>query len=352
MKLDVVPESLMERLALRAGLVPRPILQTILAAGMARALHVGVKLGVFETLNDSPMTTEDVAARVGTHPYPTGKLLNVLTSMGYLGFLQGERYSLTKDARKWLAGRSPTSLRDFILEQEFIEWPALDRLEEFLRTGTALDLHSDLGEKEWALYQRGMRNIASLSADELGRRVPVPRGAQDMLDVGGSHGYHSVVLCRRHPGLRSTILDLPEAVKYAAPLLEMEGMGDRVVHRVGDASTDDFGVETFDLVYTSNLAHHLEDEENRDLARRVARALRPRGHYVIVDSIRPRSAKEGGQIGTLGDLFFALTSRAGTWSFEEMADWQRSAGLQPRKPIRLRTGPGVGIQSAVKEARS
>jgi SAM-dependent methyltransferase len=351
MKLDVIPETLLERLALRAGLVPRPFLQTVVATGMARALHVAVKLGVFETLNDSAMTTDEVAARVGSDPYATGKLLNALTGMGYLG-LEGERYSLTTDARKWLVGRSPTSLRDWILEQEFIEWRHIDRLEDFLRTGTALDLHSDLGEEEWALYQRGMRNIASLPAAELAKRVPVPRGARDMLDIGGSHGYHSVVLCRRHPGLRSTVLDLPEAVRYAAPLLEMEGMGDRVVHRVGNASTDDFGVETFDLVYTSSLVHHLEDEENRDLARQVARALRPGGHYVIVDTVRPRSAKEAGQIGTLGDLFFALTSRAGTWSFEEMADWQRSAGLEPRKPIRLRTGPGMGIQWAVKQARA
>jgi SAM-dependent methyltransferase len=302
MKLDVVPETLLERLALRAGLVPRPFLQTVLAGGMARALLVAVKLGVFETLKDSAMTSEEVAARIGTHPYPTGKLLNALTGMSYLS-LEGGRYSLTTDARKWLLDGSSTSLRDWILEQEFIEWRHIDRLEDFLRTGTALDLHADLGEEEWALYQRGMRNIASLSAGELARRVPVPRG-------------------------------------------------DRVVHRVGDASTDDFGVETFDLVYTSNLVHHLEDEENRDLARRVARALRPGGHYVIVDSVRPRSAKEAGQIGTLGDLFFALTSRAGTWSFEEMADWQRSAGLEPRKPIRLRTGPGVGVQWAVKQATS
>src|SRR4029453_17532073 len=118
------------------------------------------------------------------------------------------------------------------------------------------------------------KHRGALSAGGLARRVPVPRGARDMLDVGGSHGYHSVVLCRRHPGLRSTVLDLPEAVKNAAPLLEKEGMGDRVVHRVGAATTDDFGVETFDLVYTANLVHHLEDEENRDLARRSARALR------------------------------------------------------------------------------
>jgi hypothetical protein len=82
MKLDVVPETLLERLAVRAGLVPRPFLQTILAAEMARALHVAVKLGVFETLNDSAMTSGEVAGRVGTHPYPTGKLLNALTGYG------------------------------------------------------------------------------------------------------------------------------------------------------------------------------------------------------------------------------------------------------------------------------
>jgi hypothetical protein len=31
-----------------------------------------------------------------------------------------------------------------------------------------------------------------------------------------------------------------------------------------------------------------------------------------------------------------------------MADWQRQAGLEPRKPIRFRTVPGVGQQVAVK----
>jgi Dimerisation domain len=154
MKLDVIPETLPERLALRAGLVPRPFLQTLLASGMARALFVAVKLGVFEALNDSAMTSEEVAGRIGTHPYPTGKLLNALIGMGYLG-LQGGRYSLTTHARKWLVGGSPTSLRDWILEQEFIEWRAFDRLQDFLRTGTALDLHADLGEKEWALYRGG-----------------------------------------------------------------------------------------------------------------------------------------------------------------------------------------------------
>jgi hypothetical protein len=53
-------------------------------------------------------------------------------------------------------------------------------------------------------------------------------------------------------------------------------------------------------------------------------------------------------MGGLFDLYFALTSEAGTWTFAEMAAWQRDAGLVPGKPIRLRTAPGMGLQTAAK----
>jgi hypothetical protein len=50
------------------------------------------------------------------------------------------------------------------------------------------------------------------------------------------------------------------------------------------------------------------------------------------------------------DLYFALTSRSGLWSFGEMADWQRSAGLTPRKPMRLIMGQGPALQIGVRPA--
>jgi SAM-dependent methyltransferase len=169
-----------------------------------------------------------------------------------------------------------------------------------------------------------------------------------MLDIGGSHGYISVAMCRRYPGLRAVVLDLPGAVKSAAPILAKEGMGDRVIHRVGDALTDDLGTNAWDFIYVSQLLHHFDEATNKKLVQRIAAALRPGGVFAVLEMIRPSSPGATGQVGALLDLYFALTSESGTWSIEEISGWQREAGLLPEKPIRLRTVPGAAEVIAVK----
>jgi 2-polyprenyl-3-methyl-5-hydroxy-6-metoxy-1,4-benzoquinol methylase len=346
MKLAGRPQNPVQWLAKKLGLMPQPLLDTHIAMLLARAVMEGTRLGVFEALAAGPLPADEVASRCGSEPRATRKLLDALAGCEYLRFDAG-RYGLTRMARKWLLADSPQSLRDKMLFQ-FLEWDSLGHLEGFLRTGESRHLHAMLTQDEWGSYQRGMRATAAPWAAEVARRTPVPKGARDLLDVGGSHGLLATVLCRRHPGLQAVILDLPEAVEHAAPILAREGMGDRVVHRPGNALTEDLGSEAWDVIFTASLVHHFDDTTNRALAKRIARALRPGGVYVIQELYRPSSPAEAGQIGALLDLYFAFISEAGTWSFEEMADWQREAGLKPLKPIKLRTAPGNGQQAAVK----
>ncbi len=87
---------------------------------------------------------------------------------------------------------------------------------------------------------------------------------------------------------------------------------------------------------------------NRDLVKRCAHALRPNGSLVIEELDRFQSSREVGELGALSNLYFAATSEAGTWSMQEIAEWQREAGLLPRKPIRLLTAPGARLQAALK----
>ena len=347
MKLGPIPENLIERMLLKLGLLPTPLLDTQIAFSLAMTVMLGSKFEIFETLIAGPLTSEEIAQRCKIHPAATKKFLNALAGAGYLQF-KDQTYALSKVARKWMLKDSPESLHDKMLFQ-FLEWDIVKQYEGFIDTGQPLSLHENTDKEMWDLYQRGMRSLASTSAPEVAKRTPIPKGARDMLDIGGSHGYYSVALCRRYPELRSVILDLPEAIAQAKPILAKENMGERVIHRAGNALTDDLGTEAWDLIFIAQLVHHFDEESNRALARRVAQALRPGGVFVIQEVIRPRSPNEAGQMGALLDLYFSATSRSGTWSVKEISSWQQEAGLKPQKPIWLRSLPGTAQQAAVKK---
>jgi hypothetical protein len=55
-----------------------------------------------------------------------------------------------------------------------------------------------------------------------------------------------------------------------------------------------------------------------------------------------------GQIGTLTDLYFALTSEAGALAFEDLAAGQHNAGLDPQKSVRLLTAPGGDLPVGIR----
>jgi hypothetical protein len=346
MKIALMPESVMELAGMAAGMLPTPMGYTWCAQKLARWIMAAVKTGIFDALETGALDAPAVASRCGLHANPTGKLLGVLVTAGYVVF-EGGKYSLTPVSRKWLLKSGATSLHDNMLFQ-YLEWRLLDATEDFLRTGKPIDFHGGLTHDDWQIYQRGMRALAGTNAAEVVKLTPVPSGARKMLDIGGSHGYYSVALCRKHPGLSSTILDLPQAIEHATPILAREEMGDRVVYRSGDALAEDLGDNQYDLIFISSLVHHFDDGANVELTRKCARALRSGGVHAIMDYIRLESPNEGGQVAWLMNFYFALTSQSGSWSFDDMKRWQKTAGLVPRRPARFHTIPGSGLQTAMK----
>ncbi len=326
--------------------MPVPLLETHISTTLARAIMAGVELGVFDALEPGPLTAADIAQRCRTDGRATVLLLDALVASGYLGLAQ-DRYSLRRQSRNWLLRRSTSSVRDKIFLQA-IEWHWLTHLEEFVRTGQPLDFHATMSDRERDLYHRSMRAIAGIAGREVALRTPVPRHARRMLDLGGSHGHFAASICRRHPGLDAQVLDLPEAVDKAAPLLAAEGMGERVVHTAGDVNDADLGRAQYDLIFMSNLAHHLTQEQNRSLVRRSARALRPDGILVIQESIRRPHPRQAGQLGTLLGLYFALQSKpeVTSWVTADLRAWQVEAGMTPYRTMPLLTAPGWVQQSA------
>jgi len=342
MRLGLIGEGFVERIITRTKIAPTPLMETQIAFSRARAIMAGVKLGIYDAISNGATTPFDVAAACGTDQEATAKLMNTLVGCRYLRHRDG-CYKLTPKARKWMLRESPHSLVDKLLFQ-YDEWEIVGKYEDYVRTGKALDVHSSLPDgAAWDRYQRGMRSLGSISGDEVARRLPVPAGATAMLDIGGSHGYYSVCVCRRHDGLRAIVLDLPEAVESSAPILAQEGMGERVRHRAGDALSDELGNEAWDVVFLSQLVHHFTDEQNRELMGRIAHSLKPGGVCVVLDTLRPSSREGAGGIGAVLDLYFATMSRSGTWPLGAIQAWQRNVGLAIENPVHLRTLPGAAL---------
>jgi SAM-dependent methyltransferase len=350
MRLGARPDTLIEWLALELNLAPKPLADTQLAFQFARIVMAATKAGLFEALRDGGRTAEDVAVARGTDGRATAKVLDALLAHGYLGFRNG-RYELNKLSRKWLLAESPNTLVHKLNFQQ-IEWRWTENFDQWLKDGAAQDLHRSLSPEEWRGYQWAMRDVSTIPAKEVAWRARLPKNATALLDIGGSHGLYSVELCRRYPALGATILELPEAIATAADILARENMGPRVRHAPGNALNHDFGQGGYDAVLVSFLVHHFTDEQNRELALKVARALKPSGVFMIIDAVRIESPEHARQpnrrAGAVLDVYFALTSNSGTWSISEMQSWQRAAGLRTRRPIWLRTMLGAVVLTATR----
>jgi SAM-dependent methyltransferase len=338
MKVAPKAENVMEHIALMANLAPRPLFDTQIAFTAARAIMVAAEVGLFEVLGKGNQTVETAAAFCKTDPRATKHLLHCLVGIGYANWRDG-KFGLPPSMRKWLLKSSANSVVAKLAFQA-IEWDIVGKIGEFVSKGTPLDFHEHMSPQEWTVYQDGMRDVAAGPAVELAKRLPVPRGATRLLDIGGSHGLYSAELCKRHPALVATVLELPGAVDRATEIARREGLGSRLQHRIGNALSDDLGSSTFDIVMINNLVHHFTPEQNADLARRVARALAPGGVYAIGDFLRASHPGAGGGVPAVMDLYFALTSASGTWTLDEIASWQREAGLTPMRAIRFQSLPG------------
>src|SRR5205809_1278010 len=132
-----------------------------------------------------------------------------------------------------------------------------------------------------------MESVASSIAATSPKQAPRLNNPLRMLDIGGSHGLYSMAFCNKYPSMKSTILDLPQAIEKAEPILRKNYKGENISYRKGNALTDDFGTDEFDLVLMSSLMHHFSTEQNNEVSRKVEKALKKGGYFIIQEFLRP-----------------------------------------------------------------
>jgi 2-polyprenyl-3-methyl-5-hydroxy-6-metoxy-1,4-benzoquinol methylase len=344
MKYGFIPTDLSERLAWAFGKVPIPLLDSLYSILKARALMAGVRLGVFEALAAGPEKSSELARRLSLNERFLDLLLRNLVLAEYL-VQKDDKYDLSKLGRRTMIPGGGMEMFGYVL-WNYQQWEMLARLDDTVRCGRGLDFHTTLKDPEaWRNYQRGMLEMARLEAALVARKIPVPRGACKLLDVAGSHGLFGAAICRKHPPMRSTVLELPEAIAGARGLATSERIDDIVEYRAGSLLDGDWGAG-YDVVLLFNILHHFSREQMLAIFRHAAAALRPKGVVAVWELESPR---RGSKV-TAGDgaaLYFALTSTGGAYHADEYSSWMREAGFESIRIVRGKLTPGKILVTAV-----
>ncbi len=314
--------------------VPKPFYEAYLASMGARALIASTRVGLIAALAEHPARPDELASSLGLDEQSVELLLEALLNLGYTRRRRDGCFALRRTARRWL---TPGAWDAVIGELAYDNWELISHLDERLLGAPPAGWHERPADDPlWERYQRAMTQLARPVADLLARAIPA-RDPQRLLDLGGAHGLHAAALCRRHPGLQATVIDLPPAVRFGRGVIAQDGMADRVRHTEGDIFDADLGTG-WDLITAHSLLHNFSMQQGLTLLRRVHAALAPEGTLAVLEIERPPQGRRGTRAGALTSLLFHTFGEGRCYRPGELRELLATAGftrVKIRHPARL-----------------
>jgi SAM-dependent methyltransferase len=305
---------------------PDPFEDTYAAPIASRAVISATTLGVFDALAEDPADAARLAARLELNVTGVEALLAVLVSLGYLHCDPHGVHRVTETTARALFSDSPETLATFAGPFGALTWQTLGQLDDALRGGAPAGWHErDRGDAAWTAYIRGLFELTRQEQAANAALVALEE-PRTLLEIAGGHAAFAMAMCRRHPELIATVLDLPGSAEVGRSIVEHEGFSERITCREGNALEAELG-EHLDVIAYFNLAHHLTPERNLALVRRARAALAPDGCLVIGETERVEPGEPVTRMGALSALLYFASSGTRNYTQREVVDWLDDAGF-------------------------
>jgi precorrin-6B methylase 2 len=299
----------------------------------SQVLMTANRLGIFELLGESELTSQQIAEALRTDGRATHILCDALVGISVLE-RTAHGYRNTPVALRHLLTSSPES-KTAMLKHGARLYERWAHLCDSVTTGSPIPsemLNQQLvgGKQEFA---RAMADSARSSAAVTAEQLDLGQ-ASILLDVGGGPGTFAIEFCARNPQLTAVVMDDAETLEVAARNIACAGMQDRIMTRPGDVFKDDMGCG-YDFIFVSNLIHIYSAAENRRLVERCASALALGGRLGLKDFFLDNDRR-----GPQWSLLFAVnmlvsTENGDCYTLEEAEGWLEDAQLRYEARIDL-----------------
>ncbi|MEW6653140.1 MAG: methyltransferase [Bacteroidota bacterium] len=288
---------------------------------ISRIILTAVELSIFTILDKHLLPSSEVAKQINSDEHSTERLLNALTSLGFIKKLHGKFYN-TDSASLYLVEGKP----------EFIG--SLFQINELWKPWGALTIAVKEGASEMRDYSNcfctetfitSAHYRAAKEAKILAMLLNL-NSAKKMLDVGGGSGVNSIGVIEYNPELNAVIFDLPNVIPLTKKYVNSCSHKDKISCIEGNYLADDFG-SGYDLILLSAVVHINSYKQNMDLIKKCECALNRGGQIVIKDWVMNENRTEplGGAIFSINLL--VSTSGGNTYTENEIREWFGNSGI-------------------------
>jgi demethylspheroidene O-methyltransferase len=273
----------------------------------SQVLAAGVRLRLFDTLADGPLTEAELAARLGLPREGTARLLGASVALKLVRPRSGGRFGLGPLGAALVDNPAITEmvLHHNMLYADLADPVALLRGERAERAlanywpYAETDRPADLSDAQVAAYTRLMAASQPLVSGEILDAYDLRRHRR-LLDVGGGDGSFLCAAAQRVPKLELTLFDLPAVAARAEARFAAHGLTGRARAVGGDFSRDSLptGADVISLVRV------VHDHDDATVAKilAAARAALPSGGTLLL--AEPMAGTSGAE--AMGDAYFGL----------------------------------------------
>src|SRR5437899_3770426 len=235
---------------------------------------------VFDALENSAKTAEEVAKEIRASPRALRILMNALAGLDLLKKDRRGRYSLTAESAAFLISKKPGTHAGFfgtIAPQLISRWL---RLSDIVREGRpAVAVNQETEGTEF--FSQLVENIIPMSypaAQELAEDLKLSKAKNEIrvLDLAAGSGIWGIALTQKSPRVRVTAVDWAGMIPTTKRITQKFGVGDRFNYVEGDILEVNFGSD-YDIATLGHILHSEGEERSRQLLKKTFRALKPGG---------------------------------------------------------------------------
>jgi len=298
----------------------------------SQALFTALELSLFDHISaagDAGAGVEALKKACGIDAPRLQTLLTCLVSVKCLRLSPDGMYTLSPNTAQYMVSTSRHFYGDYLRYQigrQF--YKTMGELPNVMTSGEAPSYASWFSDPEVArTYTQAQHNGSVATAKYLVKKKLQLGGITDMLDVGGGSGAFSYVFVGATPGLKSTVLELPEVCRTGEGIRaqQPEDVRSRVGFTELDATSPNWPVSdaSFDVVLMSYISGSVPEPIISKLYSNAMKALRPGGRLLVHDFM-VNDSLDGPALGAL-------------WGLQHVTVNAKGLGLCPREII-LRMG--------------